>query len=470
MKNLTEDLRRGLSYLEEEGLGAVKPVVERLLGFDFDLLCKEGIYRDHDNYRFVVTYPFNPLMNTLKEDVFKDYSPEKPLALYVHLPFCLSICSFCGRFIKTNQISQEKINQVVDSAISESKLIHSKIEGNLVFDSVYFGGGTPSVLSDPQIKRLLDYFVGELNLKKGAEVSWETTPETAIHEKLDLVLERGVNRISMGVQDFDSSILRDCNRLHDGKKAVSAIELIHEMGFKNLNVDFIHGLPNQTLKHREKTLETVLDLKPNSITDYPLYTSQDACISNLPSKSFPESWVRLVMQARASDVLIDAGYSHRPIHWFTLRGSRHIQQENKFRNQEVLGIGLSSYSYLNGYQYVNMSDVGSYLHSIENEEYPLEKGIKLSKHQDMARYMIFGMKLGDVEKKEYRAKYGESLDSKYSEIIGKLVEIDVLFEDQNQLKLTPLGELFSEEAALAFTDSETKALVSEQGCTIYGNY
>jgi len=457
--------------LRRYGDSEVGQSICRLREYDYDQLERNGLCRDHSDYRYVVTYPFKPLMKPLRGlDALGGYHPEEPLALYVHLPFCLSLCTFCSRFIKTTSVTQKQLTTYVDTLIEEMELLGGTMDCKPEFDSVYFGGGTPSVLPDEEIIRLLEYVLGELEIGENAEVTWETSPETAIPDKISMLLDHGVNRISMGVQDFDDGILRGCNRLHTGKKAEEAMMMMGELGCRNLNIDLIHGLPGQTVEQREKTLAVAASLKPASVTDYPLYIHPGSKLAELSPASFPTPEERLLMQARAIDKFTGEGYRHRPIHWFTAQGISHRQQEGKFQNQELLGIGMSTYSFVNGYQYFNRSELDGYVANINRGRIPVETGLRLTREQTAARHMIFGMKLGFVDKKAFAERYGKDMLDGYDKVVRNLSGLGLLRDTRKRLEVTPLGVLFNEETALRFIDDETRRMMDEKGVSRYGNY
>ena len=430
--------------------------------------ASSGFVRDPKAYRFIVTYPQKALMKSMSgNDILKP--GKEGFGLYVHIPFCLSRCTFCSRFEKSHEISPGTIDRYLDSLFSEWESVKGLIEPYYRIESVYIGGGTPTVLDNLQTQRVIDKFVSGLDLVSDAEITWEMSPETATHDRVSSLIDGGVNRLSMGVQDFDDNILKQIGRLHDSQKAKDIVEMVRDMGFENLNLDFIHGLSGQTIESRKRTVEEIIDIEPDSVTDYPLYVCRQSPISRKPDDSFPKHWESMVMAHQATKSLEREGFIHEPVHWFSKKCG-HKQQKRKYRNGQIVGLGMSSYGYYAGVQYHNTPDMREYMKMTKRGLSPVKEGIKLTKDMKKARYMVFGMKYGHINKMEYQRIFGSEIKDAYSEILEMLKSLNLVYEDLENIGLTCLGKLLSEEVSVLFTDKKTEKLQKMKGCGKYGDY
>ncbi len=348
----------------------------KILDLGIEKIDRSEIFRDHKDYRFIVTYPSLPLMKDGSgEGLFRDNSEE--VSLYVHIPFCLSRCTFCSRFEKHHGTTQNSIDDYIDGLMREWKNIENQIGQDRSINSVYIGGGTPTILDDLQTQKILDTFIHGLDLADNSEITYEMSPETATHDKISNLIDAGVNRLSMGVQDLNDEVLKRVDRLHDSAKVNEVVDMVKDMGFNNLNLDLIHGLPTQTIASREKSIDSIMELEPDSITDYPLYIHSDSQLSCEPAGSFPKYGETLIMAHQAMTSFKDNGFTQEPIHWFS-KGDGHIQQKRKFRNGQLIGLGLASYGYYNGVQYHNTSDIKEYLRLVNKDISPITKSISLT--------------------------------------------------------------------------------------------
>ncbi|MEA3329797.1 MAG: radical SAM family heme chaperone HemW [Nanoarchaeota archaeon] len=406
--------------------------------------------------QIVVTYPPLSILHKINPDwIFKEDN-KKDFTLYFHIPFCTGKCLYCGFSTYPNQ-SIKRVDEYIKALKEEVKLYlkHKQIKEAKI-KSVYIGGGTPTYLSKEQLKHLLDFINSRFKIEKGTEFTIESSPETLDKEKLRILLENGVNRLSIGVQTFDDDILKLILRRHNSKEAISAYNLAREVGFKNINLDIIRGLPDMSLKKLLKDLEILEKLKPESISGYHLIVKPTAAIQKMCNdepKRFPDEETNLLMHIMAMEKMKQLGYEHNPIDWFYLKSKVYEQQIHKWEeiiNQ--LSFGLSVYGYINNVQYYNEGDINKYLELINEGKLPIKGGLELIKKEQRNRKFIFGLKT-KINKEFVKKEFGE-IPNEIKDKINKYKKLGLIEENEKYIKLTQKGALFADEICIEFYSEE----------------
>ena len=237
-----------------------------------------------------------------------DETPDKPLSLYVHIPFCHKLCYYCG-CNKVITRHRHKADQYLDVLEAEIKQ-QAPFFKNRHVSQLHWGGGTPTFLTQPQIQRLIDVLRDSFNFDEDAEISIEVDPREIELSTIDLLAEVGFNRLSLGVQDFDKKVQIAVNREQDEEFIFAIIKRAHELGFKSTNIDLIYGLPHQTKATFHKTLERVLDLDPARLTvfNYAHLPSLFAGQRKMKEEDMPSPSDRLAILEDSIAFLTDNGY------------------------------------------------------------------------------------------------------------------------------------------------------------------
>lgn len=439
-------------------------------------LQKAGIEREDikvsSHSHHIVTYP--PLDALSEINPSKIYSKDSPkfsreIALYLHLPFCTGKCLYCAYITLPNQ-SKEFIDGYLDAVEKEINLLlqFPNLQDTTV-NSIYIGGGTPTYLSTNQLERVLRLLKTKFKVKKDAEITIEAGPETLIgkegEEKLKLLLKNGVNRLSIGFQTFDDNILRLLRRRHNSRQAIECYNLARKVGFENINIDLIPGLPDQTIEIWQKDLEQVSKLEPASVTCYPLSIKQTAGIYPLYQKErqrFPNREDVVIMHIMANEFFNKLGYVQRPVWWYT-KTPEYVYRQQIYKWEglgEILALGVSGYSFINDFQYFNYRSVPQYLEAVEKDNLPIWKGIRLSKEDLMRRLILFGLKTG-LSKTLFKSKFGKNPKDVFRKIWEKLKNLWLTEEDDKIIQLSYKGKLFADEVAKEFFSDEAKKLIKE---------
>lgn len=287
--------------------------------------------------------------------------------LYVHIPFCHSKCAYCD-FYSTPKTG--KVDEVIDALIREWELRKDELTG--LPDTLYIGGGTPSFLSEDQFTRLVR---GLPFTPATVEFTIEVNPEDVTADKVRLWKDNGVNRVSMGVQSFINSELRNVGRRHDSATALRAYGMLRDNGIENISLDLIYGLPGQTLQTWKKSLDTLLDLHPEHFSAYLLsYEKGTLLNARLISGKLTETDEDTIdsMYGYLCRSALKAGYEHYEISNFAVDKRRSVHNSNYWNFSPYLGLGPSAHSYTKGIRRINPADISGYCSKIRDGEVACE--------------------------------------------------------------------------------------------------
>lgn len=302
-------------------------------------------------------------------------SDNKELGIYIHVPFCAVKCPYCDFY----SVSYSKKNELMytDAVIRNLKK-YSEICNDRIVDTIYFGGGTPSLLSAESIKKILFSTFQMFNVENSAEISMESNPNTLNPKKLNDFLSAGINRISIGIQTLDDDELVKLGRKHTSEQAVNAVNMAYDAGFKNISCDLMLGICSQTSESLKQTLEKAVNLPLNHISAYMLKIEPDTpfncdeIISNLPDDDqFADMYLDTV------EFLEENGFSQYEISNFAKKGCESRHNLKYWKCEEYIGIAPSAHSFYNNKRYYVPSDINKFLEDtyqteIVNEENPAE--------------------------------------------------------------------------------------------------
>ena len=451
---------------------------------DISELYRNGIERSLSDYEFITGYPPALTLPAITQaDIFPESpsirgtSPEKEISLYIHIPFCTGLCTYC-HYVRKARATHLEVDSYLEAVKAELKMLKKALQvQRLTASSLYIGGGTPTYLSGKQIVSLMEAVQESVEIAPGAEFTCEASPETATEGKLKALKSIGVSRLSLGIQSLnDDILLQVCDRRHNAQKALSAIEQARLMGFNNINVDLMYGLPDQTLYHWESTLNKLLELLPESITIYHLRLNPGTPMLNTYQEDpgrFPDQEGILIMQMMATLKLEESSYRQsKNVGWFALSPDyEYQQQEHKWKNKEFAGIGVSAYSYLNGCYCFNHRQMDRYFQAIKENLLPVWKGKKLSQEEEMRRTMVLGIKLTPgVDKSAFKTTFGCTVEDVFSETLQHLTKLGLITITPAAVKLTEKGRLFSDEVSTEFYTKAERDFLQNMKASKYGAY
>jgi len=393
---------------------------------------------------------------------------EEPLSLYVHIPFCSSLCTYCGCHVAIRKPGQEIGHDYIDLLEKELELVASAIGRRKTLQQLHWGGGTPTFLLPEQLERLKGLVDRHFDLADDAEVAIEIEPRRVNLEMLKLLRKLGFNRVSMGVQDLDPKVQEAIRRIHPPERIREVVEGCRDAGFESVNLDLIYGLPHQDRESFAKTVQEIISLRPDRIALYsfahvPWLKKHQKAIdpASLPS---PDEKVGIFLDSTKG--FLDGGYEAIGMDHFALKEDdmavayregrlhRNFMGYTVLKGNDFIGLGVSSIGYVQGGYFQNEKDMKTYRGKLENGEFPLERGLVLSDDDLMRRKIIEDLMCRfAIDRKLWEQDLGKPFDEVFTEEkphISDCLEDGLLEEEGDLLKVTELGKLFVRNIAMGF--------------------
>lgn len=353
-------------------------------------------------------------------------------AAYVHIPFCSHICYYCD-FAKVLMPGQP-VEAYIDELLKEYDSY-----GISSLQTLYIGGGTPSVLPADQLEKLLTHLTKNLDLEELEEFTVEANPSDLTDEVLAVLAQSPVNRISLGVQSFDDKLLKKIGRTHTEAQVYSSIERLRAAGFENITIDLIYGLPNQTMEMVERDVQKFLELDLPHVALYSLILEDHTVFMNRQRRGrlrLPSDDRNADMYEYIIETLTAKGYSHYEVSNFGKIGYESKHNMTYWDNAEYYGVGAGASGYLEGIRYKNHGPVHHYLRE-ENKRVNEEV---LTRKQRIEEEMFLGLrKKNGVSIERFHKKFGQTLEEIYGTIIEELTFQKMLFEADGRIRMTEKG-------------------------------
>ena len=360
------------------------------------------------------------------------------IGIYVHIPFCKKKCDYCDFVSFCNK--DNLIKDYVDSVKTEIKSQNIKPE----ITTIYIGGGTPSYINSKYIIEIIGK-IKEKKVSPNAEITIEVNPGTVTKEKLEDYKICGINRISIGLQSTNNILLKEIGRIHDFDQFIETYKLAQKVGFKNINVDLMLGLPNQRIKDLKESLEQVLKLKPKHISVYSLIVEDGTPIANKIEKGelqLPDEELERNMYWFVKNTLELNGYKHYEISNFAKKGYESKHNLNCWNQKEYIGIGVAAHSYRDITRYSNTENIEEYIENVKKGEFNKNKIIHEVQKEDDAKkeYMLLGLrKINGIDISQFKNKFGDNPIYLFRNELKKLTDEKLLIIDNNNIKLTNKG-------------------------------
>lgn len=404
---------------------------------------KDKDYWEPSRTGFVTNYP-----NFLhwKRLASEKMSNTRPLNVYVHIPFCIQRCAYC--YYKTINLrgrdKSKRMDEYVDALCREIELAsdYYGLQERPV-NSVYFGGGTPSLLSAEQLQRVIQTV--RKNLKADScQFTVESEPVTLTQPKADMLREMDIQRISMGVQSFDDDIIKRSNRLDDEKQVMKAVEIARSTGAQ-VNIDIMSGLAGETTATWRHSVERAIASESQSITVY-----KTELYSNTPyykelreeRLNLPDDVAELDFMEYAMDELVDAGY--HPWSFFTFTKGDNYRNEyakRTFMGEDLYSFGVSAFGRLGNTLFQNTNDEQKYVALIEEDELPVARGYELTSLDSMIRDVVMGMKMLKFDLRDFQERHGFRLETLCSDTLSDLQSDGYISLSEDEISLTKKGLL-----------------------------
>lgn len=385
----------------------------------------------------------------------------EPVGLYLHVPFCESKCIYCD--FNSYAHMEDKYGPFVDAICADIRRGVSwdlrgavDCEGAEV-STVFFGGGTPSVLSPTQIDAILRAAHGRYAIEAGAEISMEANPGTISLKNFEGYIRAGVNRLSMGVQALDDVMLKKLGRIHTTDGALESYRLAREAGFTNINLDFIFGLPGQDVAHLDRMLDRLLSLPslPDHLSFYsliveehtPLYVGVMRGLIKVPEEDEVADMYELICER-----LAPAGYEQYEISNWSL-GKLCAHNLVYWHDERYLSFGPGASGYWDSTRYTTVLGPADYIARVAEGQSVLAEREQVSAHDEMNEFMMLGLRLNKgVSREEFSRRFGATMEAIFRAELAELHRTGLLESHDEWVRLTTRGRLLGNEAFACFVD------------------
>src|SRR6266496_1079860 len=415
-------------------------------------------------------------------------------SLYFHIPFCTHRCAYCD--FNTYAGQEELMPAYVEALCKEVEFVGNQLQGQKnkgegKVHTIFFGGGTPSLLSPEQFESIFRSIHNSFRLTDDVEITIEANPGTVSYENLIQLRKIGINRISYGVQSANTEELRMLERVHNFFDVIEAVSSARKAGFDNLNLDLIYGLPEQTLQTWQTTVKRILDLHPEHISAYALTLEHGTPFGRWSSKGLlplPDPDLAADMYEWLSETLEANSYVQYEIsNWARIRQTLNVEGRHMtfdvrpstalfacrhnllyWRGLPYLAFGAGAHGYANGYRYSNVLRIKTYIERLANVEsrisnikFPLSPAT-VNQHQqistdDMSEFMMTGLRLTEegVSEREFQARFGQSMREVYGKEVDellklRLIETSEVLKTSEVLRLTKRGRLLGNQVFMRF--------------------
>lgn len=403
-------------------------------------------------------------------------------SIYIHIPFCTHRCAYCD--FNTYAGQESLIPVYVEALCKEIEFVGSRLSppkrrrGDGEIHTIFFGGGTPSLLTPEQFESIFQAIRDNFFLTEDAEITIEANPGTVFYEDLIALRRTGINRISYGVQSANTEELRMLERIHNFFDVIEAVRSARKAGFQNLNLDLIYGLPEQTLDTWRTTVNRILDLRPEHISAYALTLEHGTPFGRWASRGLlplPDPDLAAEMYDWLSETLEASGYVQYEIsNWAKIKeegGSPQSDSRPSFacrhnlqywRGLPYLALGAGAHGYANGYRYSNVLRIRTYIDRISNDQlthydFPLTP-VTVNHHKqtledDMSEFMMTGLRLTleGVSKDEFQERFGLAMLDVYQKEISGLLKLGLIENGTGErIKITKRGRLLGNQVFMRF--------------------
>jgi oxygen-independent coproporphyrinogen-3 oxidase len=372
---------------------------------------------------------------------------ERTVGLYVHVPFCVKRCHYCA--FNTAPVEPGGIERYLGALHRELDLLAAlPWAGRLRLGTVFFGGGTPSLLEADQLTAVMDRLRARFAIEPGAEITVEGNPESVHRDKLAGYRAAGVNRVSLGVQSLDDAMLPVLGRLHDARGARAAFDAAREAGFTNVSVDLMYGLPGLDVDGWARAVARVLDWGPEHLSAYGLSLDPGSRWGADGAPALPPESVVVDQYWALARLGAERGFEHYEISNYARPGFRSEHNQVYWRRQEYLAAGPGACGFAGDVRWSNVKPTARYCALLENDRLPVGAGERLTAEQALGERLILGLRLADGVP---AAWLGERLDRepRLAGVVAAWEDGALLVREGERVRLTEAGFLLSDAL---FTD------------------
>ncbi len=376
----------------------------------------------------------------------------KLFGLYLHIPFCVHKCGYCD--FNSHPLEGQDTAGYVSALAREIRIRAGSLDSGTTIGSLFFGGGTPTVLEAEQLIHLLDTCRKHYQIAADCEITLEANPGTIQSDFLPKLKDAGFNRISIGVQSFDADELKLLERIHSAEEVDSTVRTARDAGFGNLSMDLMFALPGQSMHTWQSNLARALDLEPDHISCYNLTIEPNTSFYNQHTAGklvMPEESLQLVLFQYTMAILKERGFNQYEISNFARHGCECRHNRLYWLNSEHLGLGAGASSYLNGVRSRNIKSPAKYAQAITTQNSATDFKEQLNPRESMGESLMLGLRLKEgVNIHSFEQRYDIGLTSMFGDTLTKLLEQKLITLDGGHLALTEQGLYLADSVILEF--------------------
>ncbi len=365
----------------------------------------------------------------------------KKLGIYFHIPFCKQKCNYCDFY--SIKWDYETENKYIEAILNEVKKYKGELNKKYIADTIFFGGGTPTIIKPENIKRIIDGLNDLVAIAKNPEITIEANPNTLTDDNLKAYKKMGINRLSIGIQSLNDEILKKIGRIHNSYEALNSIDRAKNNGFENINADIMFNIPGQNVKDIEDTVSRIIEKDVKHISFYslklekgtPLYVMEKSNKIIMPDEDDEREMYYTGRKVMENNNLAQYEISNFAIHGYECRHNL------KYWNQEeYVGLGPSAHSFLNNIRYSNPSDLNLYCESLKADKFERIIQEELSSDDLMVEYIMLRLRLTEgISISEFNDKFSADFKEMYKMQIDYLVKNKLVKISENNIKLTKKG-------------------------------
>lgn len=371
---------------------------------------------------------------------------KEKLELYLHIPFCVKKCAYCDFLSAPSSTGMRQ--KYIDTLLREIHSYREQYADRYEVDTIFVGGGTPSILEPEQILRIFDALRETFGISPQAEITIEANPGTVTEEKLAAWRQAGINRVSIGLQSVNDDELKMLGRIHTYEQFEHTYHTVRNAGFANVNIDLISAIPGQTLESWERTLQRVTALEPEHISAYsliieegtPFYEWYGEGAKMQGKASLPDEETERKMYERTEEILASCGYHRYEISNYAKEGCECRHNLGYWKRTPYLGIGLGASSLIENVRFHHPRALEKYYDSVRGKSSLCEEREELSAQEQMEEFMFLGLRMMEgISVQEFERQFGRPLTAVYGDVMRELKEKGLLLAEGDRVVLTKRG-------------------------------
>lgn len=376
------------------------------------------------------------------------------IGLYIHIPFCVEKCFYCD--FNSYKIKNKNEKKDYIKSLEKEIYLYKEEFKDKVFDTIFFGGGTPSILESEEIELIFSNIYNNFNISKNAEITIECNPGTLTKKKLQTMKNCGVNRLSIGLQTTQNENLKYIGRIHTYEIFEKNYKEALEIGFENINIDLMYSLPNQTFDEYKESLDKIIKLNPTHISAYSLILEENTKLYEMYEKNefnLNSDELDIKIYNYTIKKLKENGYNHYEISNYSKKSYECKHNIIYWKCDNYLGLGAGASGYVKNTRYKNVDSINDYNNSLKDNKKPIEEINELTDKDKVEEAIIMNLRMTEgINILEFNKNYNINFKEKYNNILEKLKNENLIIEKNNKVFFTKRGREISNTILIEFLE------------------